>query len=158
MHDLSREYPQRPLVGIGVVVFRRRGSEVLLIKRGRAPAQGEWSFPGGAQRVGETAQAAARRELKEETGIEAGALRLVTYADSIHRDASQRVQFHYTILEFSGVWLRGEPRAGGDAAEAAWAPLSGLDRFGLAADISRVILACKAVLFEKSRVNARTTL
>jgi ADP-ribose pyrophosphatase YjhB (NUDIX family) len=146
MRNHSREYPQRPLVGIGVVLFRCHGSEVLLIRRGRAPALGEWSFPGGAQQVGETAEAAARRELQEETGIEAGALRLVTYADSIHRDAAQRVQFHYTILEFSGVWMAGEPRAGGDAADVVWAPLAELHRFGLADDISRVIGACQAVL------------
>jgi ADP-ribose pyrophosphatase YjhB (NUDIX family) len=146
MGSSSRAYPERPLVGIGVVVFRHHVAEVLLVRRGRAPARGEWSFPGGAQRVGETAEAAARRELREETGIEAGALRLVTYADSIHYDDSQRVQFHYTILEFSGVWLAGEPRAGGDAAEAIWAPLSDLGRFGLAPDINRVISACQAVV------------
>jgi ADP-ribose pyrophosphatase YjhB (NUDIX family) len=136
----SREYPQRPLVGIGVVLFRP--GDVLLIRRGRPPAQGEWSFPGGAQRLGETAEAAARRELYEETGLHAGPLALATYADSIHRDGDGTLRFHYTILDFCGLWQGGEPRAGGDAQAVAWAPLAALDRFDLAEPISAVIALC----------------
>ena len=142
MQNDRREYPQRPLVGIGVVLRRR--AEVLLIRRGRAPALGQWSFPGGAQRLGETAEAAARRELREETGLEAGPLQLVTYADSIHHDESGQIRFHYTILDFCGAWLNGEPRAGGDAADVAWAPLDDLASFGLAEEIRRVIELCRA--------------
>jgi ADP-ribose pyrophosphatase YjhB (NUDIX family) len=135
-----REYPDRPLVGIGVVLLRP--GAVLLIRRGRPPAQGEWSFPGGAQKLGETADAAARRELWEETGLRAGALALATYADSIHRDQDDKVRFHYTILDFCGLWQGGEARAGGDAQEVAWAPLGALDGFGLAAPIRSVIALC----------------
>jgi ADP-ribose pyrophosphatase YjhB (NUDIX family) len=131
-----RDYPERPLVGIGVVLLRP--GEVLLIRRGRAPARGEWSFPGGAQRLGETAEAAARRELFEETGLHAGPLELATYADSIHYDAGGRIRFHYTILDFCGHWQGGEPSAG-DAEAAAWAPLADLDSFALAEPIRAVI-------------------
>ena len=67
-----REYPHRPWVGIGVVALR--GEEVLLIRRGRPPRQGEWSLPGGGQRLGEPAEACARRELLEEIGWAAGDL------------------------------------------------------------------------------------
>ena len=64
----SREYPERPLVGVGgVVIFRNR---VLLIRRGNPPLQGEWSIPGGMLEVGETLAEGVRRELAEETGIE----------------------------------------------------------------------------------------
>jgi ADP-ribose pyrophosphatase YjhB (NUDIX family) len=144
----SREYPQRPLVGIGVVLFRAH--EVLLIQRGRAPAEGQWSFPGGAQRLGETAEAAARRELLEETGLQAGPLHLATYADSIHADANGKLRFHYTILDFCGLWQEGEPRAGGDAQAVAWAPLADLDRFDLAEPIRMVIALCA----ERLSINA----
>jgi ADP-ribose pyrophosphatase YjhB (NUDIX family) len=136
----SREYPERPLVGIGVVLFRP--GQVLLIRRGRPPAQGEWSFPGGAQRLGETAEAAAHRELWEETGLQAGPLELATYADSIHDDQDGRIRFHYTILDFCGLWQGGEPRAGGDAQAVAWAPLAALDSFELAEPIRAVIVLC----------------
>jgi 8-oxo-dGTP diphosphatase len=110
------------LVGIGVVLLRPRpiGAEVLLIKRGRPPAQGNWSLPGGAQRLGETAEQAARRELLEETGVVAGALQLAAHVDSIHHDAEGRIEYHYTILDFCGLWAAGEPIAGGDAVATRW--------------------------------------
>ena len=55
----AREYPVRPLVGIGVAVLR--ADAVLLVRRGKAPTSGAWSLPGGAQKLGETAEQAARR-------------------------------------------------------------------------------------------------
>ena len=63
----GREYPTRPWVGVGVIVFR--GDEILLIKRGRPPGLGEWGIPGGAQNLGETVFEAAEREVREETGV-----------------------------------------------------------------------------------------
>lgn len=112
-------------MGIGVVLLRP-GPEVLLIRRGRPPGEGVWSFPGGAQRLGETAEAAARRELAEETGLAAGALTLIAHVDSIDRDAAGQVRFHYTILDFGGLAAGGEPRAGGDARAVRWAALEEL--------------------------------
>ena len=63
----SREYPDRPWIGIGVAAFR--GDAVLLVRRARPPRLGAWSLPGGAQHLGERVQDTARRELREETGI-----------------------------------------------------------------------------------------
>ena len=125
----GREYPVRPVVGIGIIVLRR--DAVLLVRRGRAPARGEWSLPGGAQELGETAEEAARRELAEETGLTVGALRLVGHFDSIHRDEGGRIRFHYTILDFAADYVSGEARAGSDVAELIWAPDGGLAPFGL---------------------------
>lgn len=133
----GREYPARPLVGIGVVMLRP--DAVLLVRRGRPPAEGQWSLPGGAQRLGETAEAAGRRELLEETGLDAGALRLVAHVDSIHRDSEGRIRFHYTILDFAALWRSGEPRPGGDAAEAAFVPFDQLEALGLWDEAWRVI-------------------
>ena len=120
---MGREYPQRPLVGIGVAVLRP--DAVLLVRRAKPPAQGTWSLPGGAQRLGETCEQAARRELAEETGIAVGPLHLAGHVDSIHYDADGHVQFHYTILDFCAAYVTGNAQAGGDATELAWA---GLDR------------------------------
>ena len=64
---MQREFPDRPIVGVGVVVWR--GDRVLLIQRGKAPRQGQWSLPGGAQELGETVVEAAVREVLEETGL-----------------------------------------------------------------------------------------
>ncbi len=143
----SREYPTRPLVGIGAVVLR--GDAVLLVRRGRPPAQGSWSLPGGAQELGETAEAAARRELMEETGLAVGPLHLVAHVDSLHRDEGGRIRFHYTILDFAARWQGGEPRAGGDALAAAFVPLDRLETLGLWEEAQRVIALARARLAEE---------
>ena len=109
---MSRAYPDRPLVGVGVILLRP--GAVLLVRRARPPGQGSWALPGGAQELGETAEAAARRELREETALEVGALHFAGHVDAIHRDPDGRVAYHYTILDFTAVWHAGEPVAGDD--------------------------------------------
>jgi 8-oxo-dGTP diphosphatase len=140
----SREYPARPLVGIGVAVLRP--DAVLLARRGRAPALGQWSLPGGAQRLGETAEEAARRELMEETGLSVGALHLVANVDSIHRDEDGRVQYHYTILDFAAAWQGGEPRAQGDVTDARFVAFADLESLGLWSEALRVIRLAQRAL------------
>ena len=140
----SREYPSRPLVGIGAVVLR--GPEVLLVRRGRPPSAGEWAIPGGAQRVGETAQDAARRELLEETGLRVGPMVLAGNVDSIHRDADGRVQFHYTILDFAAAWEGGEPQGGGDVTDARFFDPADLPALGLWSEAHRIIGLARRVL------------
>ncbi len=132
------------MVGIGTVMLRPGG--VLLVRRARAPALGQWSIPGGAQELGETAEAAARRELLEETGLAAGALTLVANVDSIHPDATGRVQYHYTILDFATAWQGGEPVAGSDVSEAAFFAFDDLLGMGLWSEAYRVIDAARMLL------------
>jgi len=80
----ARKNPDRPIVGVGVVVWR--GDEFLLVKRGKEPKKGQWSIPGGAQQLGETVFAAATRDVKEETGLEVEICGLVDVVDGIMRD------------------------------------------------------------------------
>jgi ADP-ribose pyrophosphatase YjhB (NUDIX family) len=133
-------------VGVGVIVFR--GEEVLLIRRGRPPRQGDWSIPGGAQRLGETVEEAARRELREECGIEAGPLTLACVVDAITRDdeAGGQPRFHYTILDYAARWASGEARAGGDAAGLAWVAPEALAGLNLWPEALRAIAAARAAL------------
>lgn len=131
-------------MGIGVVLLKP--GAVLLVRRARPPGAGQWSLPGGAQKLGETAEHAARRELLEETGLEAGPLRLVAHVDSIHRDPTGAIQYHYTILDFAAAWLRGEPKSGGDVADAVFAPLDALGPYDLWAEALRVIGAARRSL------------
>ena len=133
----DREYPVRPIVGIGIVVLK--GEHVLLVRRGKPPGVGSWTLPGGGQELGETAQEAARRELLEETALEVGPLILAAQVDSIRRDAAGRIQYHYTILDFAARWEAGEPIAGSDVTEAVWARLDALEGFGLWSEAHRVI-------------------
>lgn len=115
----SREYPDRPWVGVGVIVWK--GDRLLLIRRGRAPRLGQWSIPGGAQHVGETVFAAAAREVLEETGLTVRPTHVVTVVDAITRDAADAVHYHYTLVEVAADWQAGEAAAMDDALEVRWA-------------------------------------
>lgn len=119
---MSREFPDRPWVGVGCTVFERGTGRVLLVRRGRPPRMGEWGIPGGAMELGETAFEAARREVLEETGLEADPFAVVTAVDLVERDAEGRVRFHYLLVQVAAL-AAGEPRpAGGDDADRAeWA-------------------------------------
>jgi len=141
---MSREYPPRPIVGIGVAELRP--GAVLLVRRGRPPNRGAWSLPGGAQELGETAEAAARRELLEETGLAVGPLMLAANVDSIHRDPDGQVRYHYTILDFAARWEGGEPRAGGDVTEVAWAGFEDFAAFALWDEARRVVGVARGLL------------
>lgn len=145
---MSREYPAAPIVGIGVVVLRSTatGPEVLLVRRGKPPNAGAWAIPGGAQELGETAEAAARRELLEETGLTVGPLHLAANVDSIHRDSAGRVRWHYTIIDFAAAWTGEAARAGDDVSEVVWAPLDALGPFALWSEAHRVIAIARGLL------------
>jgi 8-oxo-dGTP diphosphatase len=132
-----REYPKHPLIGIGVILIR--GEEVLLIKRGKPPAMGAWSLPGGGQELGETVEAAARRELFEETGLRCGALTLIAHVDSIHKDDADFIQWHYTILDFAARYTGGTAVAGDDVTAVAWVHPRDFATYDLWHEAQRVI-------------------
>lgn len=144
MSGNPREYPTRPWVGIGVLAFR--GAEILLVRRGRPPRLGEWSLPGGGQRLGETAEACARRELREEAGVEVGELELLAVVDAITPDEAGRPRFHYTIIDYVARWTGGEARAGGDVSEVMWCDSAEVTRHGLWPEALRVIALARARL------------
>ena len=133
----GREYPTRPIVGVGVVIIR--ADAVLLIKRAKPPRRGQWSLPGGAQKLGETLAETARREVTEEAGITVAVLGMIDAVDSISRDRQGAVQFHYALFDVAARWTGGEIKAGSDAADICWAPLAGLDPFDLWSETRRII-------------------
>lgn len=148
----GREYPARPIVGIGVIVFK--DDTVLLVRRGKPPSVGSWTLPGGAQELGETAEDAARRELMEETGLRIGKLHFTACVDSIRRDPEGRIQFHYTILDFAGAWEGGEPVAASDVTEVVWAPLERLEPYRLWREAYRVIALARRLVVDASKMPA----
>jgi ADP-ribose pyrophosphatase YjhB (NUDIX family) len=133
----DREYPARPIVGIGIVVIK--DDSVLLVRRGKPPNVGAWTLPGGAQELGETTEQAARRELLEETNLEVDTLHFAATVDNIRRDPDGRIRFHYTIIDFAARWVSGEPVAATDVTEATWARLDALDEYDLWSEAHRVI-------------------
>ena len=116
--SIIREYPERPFVGVGVVVLR--GDKVLLVQRVKAPNKGQWSIPGGKQRLGETVMQAVHRELLEETGVNIEKPTLLDVVDVIVPDDKGKIQYHYTLVEYQAEWLSGECRPGDDADDIKW--------------------------------------
>lgn len=116
----------RPRVGVGVVVWQE--DRVLLIQRGKPPDKGAWSLPGGSQELGETVFEAAAREVLEETGLIVRPAAVLTAVDSIVRDDSGAIVFHYTIIDVLADYLSGTIRPGDDAQDARWTTLPEMNR------------------------------
>jgi 8-oxo-dGTP diphosphatase len=125
-----REYPERPIVGVGAVVLD--GDRVVLVKRANEPLKGEWSLPGGAVDVGETLEEAIRREVREETGLAVEVGPIVEVLDRIRSDSDGRVKFHYVLIDFLCRPTGGELRCASDAEEAVWTDVRGIKRYEVA--------------------------
>lgn len=136
------KYPH-PAVTADCLVFAHteNGLELLLIQRRNEPCKGKWAFPGGFMNIDETTADAARRELKEETGLVVEDLRRVGVFDAVDRDPRERVitVAYYTILdkpaEVSGL---------DDAAQAKWFLLTELP--DLAFDHKEILQAAKQLM------------
>jgi len=134
---MSREYPERPMVGVGVVVWRE--DEFLLIQRGKPPRRGAWSLPGGAQELGETVRETAAREIREETGVEIEVKELIDVFDTISRDDEGRIRLQYTLIDFTAEWQSGDAVAGDDAMGVRWVKMDEIAEYNLWTETARAI-------------------
>lgn len=140
---MSREYPERPIAAVGAVVVDN--GKVLLIRRGKPPRPGQWSLPGGGQELGESYIEAAIREVREETGLAIEVLGLIDVVDSITRDESGRVRFHYLLADVVARPVGGTLQAGGDASEARWFSIGEVFALPLWSETIRVIEKALAI-------------
>lgn len=138
-----RIYPDRPVAAVGAVVLD--GDRVLLVKRGHAPLEGEWSLPGGAVHVGETLEHAIAREILEETCLEVEVGPVVDVLNRISHDAEGRVEYHYVLIDYLCRPTGGTLRRASDAVAAEWAGLDDLDRYGVAG-LARAVIRKAASL------------
>ena len=141
---MAREYPDRPVVGVGGVIIEE--GRALLIRRGSEPLLGQWSIPGGTLELGESLQQGVARELLEETGIEVRVLDLIEVFDRIYSEpvgvapeAGARPKFHYVIVDFLCERIAGEPCAASDVTDVAYAAEDELEQFGLTPTATRVL-------------------
>jgi 8-oxo-dGTP diphosphatase len=143
-----REYPERPIVGVGGVVIE--DGQVLLIRRGNEPLIGQWSIPGGTLELGETMVEGTARELKEETGLEVSVMEIIEVFERINfgrgadetwttQEERRRPRFHFVIVDYLCERISGKPVAGGDVIDVAWAGEDDLERFALTPTATRVI-------------------
>lgn len=144
----SYRYP-RPALTVDCVVFGFDEGDlrVALIRRKGEPFRGEWALPGGYVEIDETLDDAARRELREETGIEKLYLEQLYTFGAIDRDPRERVVSvaYYALVSLAEHRIR----AATDAAEAAWVPLAEVPP--LAFDHSEILAAALARLKAKVR-------
>jgi 8-oxo-dGTP diphosphatase len=139
----------KPQPAVGTVCFR--GEDVLLIRRGTKPLAGDWSMPGGRIEFGERAEAAALRELAEETGITARLVGLVDVVDAIFTSRTTgAVARHYLLFDYAAVWVSGEPVAGDDADHAEWISSARLAELPLWDETRRVIETAREMVSKSS--------
>jgi len=132
----------RPIAATIAAVVR--DGHVLLVRRANPPDQDRWAFPGGKIDAGETLQAAAARELQEETGVTAEPLHVFDAVDVFDRDEAGALRRHFILIAVLCRWQSGEPVAGDDARDARWVPLADLDAHALATSFGVAELAHKA--------------
>lgn len=116
---ISRQYPARPILGVGGIIVDEQ-DRVLLIQRGGEPLKGYWSIPGGVLETGEFLEDAIRREMLEETGLAVQPVQVITIFERIMRDSEGMAEYHYVIVDYLCHKLSGSPVAGSDAARIGW--------------------------------------
>jgi 8-oxo-dGTP diphosphatase len=132
-----RQFPERPIVGVGAVIID--DDRVVLVRRAHEPLKGEWSLPGGTVEVGETLAEAVAREAREETGLDVRVGSLLEVLDRVHRSAEGQVEYHFVLLDYRCTVVSGTLAHGSDASDACWARRDDLARYGLSDAAMRII-------------------
>jgi ADP-ribose pyrophosphatase YjhB (NUDIX family) len=126
---LSREYPTRPIVGVGALLIKN--GKLLLVRRGAKPGQGKWSIPGGLVELGERTRDAVIREVKEECGLDVELERLMDVFDNITRDEKGRIQYQFVVVNFMAKIKGGILKSADDVLEARWVSLNEVEKYNL---------------------------
>lgn len=129
------EYPH-PAVTTDCVIFGydvKEGLSILLVERGLDPYKGHWAFPGGFMRIDEDAETGAKRELKEETGLETAYVEQFGCFTDVNRDPRERV----ITIAFFALIKKSEVKGGDDASDARWFPIDNVPP--LAFDHDRIL-------------------
>jgi len=155
---VAREYPDRPVVGVGGVVIV--DGRALLIRRGSEPLRGQWSIPGGMLELGESLEHGVARELLEETGLVVRVLDLIEVFDRVYFDPERAEQptppgpkFHFVIVDYLCQRISGEAIAGSDVTHVSYAREDELQQYALTETATRILK--KAFAMERLRTGTR---
>ncbi len=139
----ERLYPARPLLAASLAVFR--GERVLLARRATEPLAGLFTLPGGLVDPGETLEAAALRETREEVGVEARIVAFNRHVEVVQRDPDGTAARHYVIASFVGEWIAGEGETGPEAAAVVWIGRDALKNLPTTEHLPEVLRAAWAI-------------
>jgi 8-oxo-dGTP diphosphatase len=129
INEESRRYPTRPFLGVGALIFQERA--ILLVERAKEPLKGFWSLPGGVVEAGEKLEDAARREVREETGLEIEPVEMFEIFERIMPDAHGRPEYHYVLIDYFCRVVGGQLAASSDVSQAAWVAEQDLGEYRL---------------------------
>ena len=140
---------------VGAIVADGQG-RLLMIKRGHDPGAGLWSIPGGRLELGETLEQGVAREVLEETGIGVRVLEVIEVFDRIYAEdgtiaaqAQKKPRFHYVVVDYLCERIVGEPRAGSDVTDVAFAREDELGNYHLTETATRILK--KAFAMDRAR-------
>lgn len=134
---VQREYPDRPIVGVGAVVVN--DGRALLVRRATEPLKGEWSIPGGVLELGEKLREGIAREVREETGLRVDVGEVLEVFDSIFPDPKGRTQYHYVLIDFRCSSDSADAVAGSDVSEVRWVGVEELGSLGVREATANVV-------------------
>ena len=138
MND-TRQYPSRPIVGVGAVVLDDAG-RVVLIRRRFEPLAGRWSLPGGTLELGETLEAGVAREILEETSLTIAVGPVIEVFDRIMLDETQRVRYHFVLVDYLCRIIGGELQARSDVDDAVFVNPDEMAQYELTSKATAVIM------------------
>lgn len=111
---------EKPEIAVGAVVID--GDRLLMVRRGKPPAEGLWTIPGGRVEKGEYLSDALQREVREETGLEVEAGAMLGIFEVVG-------DLHYVILDYTAELISdgAGPVAGDDVAEVEWVQMDAIE-------------------------------
>jgi 8-oxo-dGTP diphosphatase len=132
----------RPILAASAACFR--GGKLLLARRANPPHL--WTLPGGRVEPGEAAADAARRELSEETGVDAEIAGFAGFREMVMRDGDGKVEGHFVILAFAARWRAGEALVGPELTAIEWIEPEALSRFETTEELAEIVAAARRLI------------
>jgi ADP-ribose pyrophosphatase YjhB (NUDIX family) len=133
---------KRPQIAASAAVFR--DGKVLIARRGKPPHL--WSLPGGRVEMGETLEAAAAREVLEETGVVCEIADFAGHREMMLRDEGGNLYAHFVIAAFAARWKSGEAKPGPEASEVVWVNPDSVAGFETTPGLVEIIARAREIL------------